>query len=157
LPYIIQELPESTSHADVAIIQKRVKNCMRFANIRLGLIPEMPVIAIDSAKDVEKECQSAVSIFQAKSTQKLGKHTRQLVSLSLASFNQGVIPTRSAESTLAGGARYEKERSMAILSAVSPLGRSLRSLPPLNNSSSRHSSPSQWIAEQDQPSSDDDS
>jgi hypothetical protein len=124
---------------------------MRFANIRLGLIPEMPVVAIESVKDVEKECQGPVSIFQAKSTQKLGKHTRQLISQSLASFNLGTDPAESAGSALDGGERKEKERSMAIVSVISPLRRTPISLP------TQHSSPSQWIAAQDQFSSDDDS
>jgi hypothetical protein len=124
---------------------------MRFANIRLGLIPEMPVVAIDSTKEVEKELQGSTSIFQTKSIQKLGKHTRLLVSQSLASFNEVVAPTANTEKDLTRGMQKEKERSIAMLPARSPISRSLRSLP------LQHSSPLQWMAAQGQSSSDDES
>jgi hypothetical protein len=126
---------------------------MRFANIRLGLIPDMPIVAIASAQDIEKDFQAPVSIFQSKSTKKLGKHSRRLVSMSMASFNQAVSPNANANasSPSAAGAHQQKQLSPAAILAVSPLLRSFRLPPP------KFLSPSEWITEQDKPSSDDDS
>ena len=126
---------------------------MRFANIRLGLIPDMPIVAIASAQDIEKDFQAPVSIFQSKSTKKLGKHSRRLVSVSMASFNQAVSPNAYADasSPSAAGAHQQNQRSPAALLAVSPLLRSFRLPPP------KFLSPSEWITEQAKSSSDDDS
>ena len=128
---------------------------MRFAKLRLGLIPDMPVVAIASAQDIEKDFQAPVSIFQSKSTQKLGKHSRRLISVSMASFNQAVSPNANANANIsspsAASALQSKQRSPASLLAVSPLLRSFRLPPP------KFSSPSEWISEQDKSSSGDDS
>jgi hypothetical protein len=137
----------------VLSIQNRVKNCLRLTNIRKSFIAELPAAAISQSQDRDKESPASVSIFQSKSTRKLGKHTRQLVNLSMEAFKPQSI---AAENSIGGFGRQNRqshftaESSAAILIAASPLRHALPSV------TSRSKSTTEWVAAQDKASSDED-
>jgi len=146
-----QELPSNRSHQDVALIQHRVQNCLRFADIRKGMIPEMPAAVISNALDPEKDPQASGSIFQSKHTRKLGKHTQQLVSLAMESFKPNTDSSRSPSVVFGARGFHATERSPLMLKTASPFRHSPQNLLP------QCSSPSDWIAAQNKFSSDDES
>jgi hypothetical protein len=148
----LQELPSNRSHQDVAVIQHRVQNCLRFADLRKGMIPEMPAAVISNALDPEKDPQASVSIFQSKHTRKLGKHTQQLVSLAMESFKPNTDSALRSPSVVFGARGFQAtERSSLMLKTASPFLHSPQNLLP------QCSSPSDWIAALNKISSDDES
>ena len=147
----LQELSPNRSHQDVAVIQHRVQNCLRFADLRKGMIPEMPAAVISNALDPEKDPQASVSIFQSKHTRKLGKHSQQLVSLALESFKPNTDSSRNPSVVFGARGFHATERSPLMLKTASPFRHSPQNLLP------QCSSPSDWIAAQNQFSSDDES
>ena len=134
-------------------IQNRVKNCLRLTNIRKGLIADLPAAAISQSQDRDRESQASVSIFQSKSTRKLGKHTRQLVNLSMEAFKPQSI---AAGNSIGGFGRQNRqshcttESSAPILIAASPLRHALPSV------TSKFKSTTEWVAAQDKVFSDED-
>ena len=146
-----QELPSNRSHQDVATIQHRVQNCLRFADLRKGMIPEMSAAVISNAQDLEKDPQASVSIFQSKHTRKLGKHTQQLVSLAMESFKPNTDSSSKPSAVFGARGFLATERSPLMLKTASPFRNSPQSL------HSHCSSPSEWIETQNKFSSDDDS
>ena len=147
----LQELLPNRSHQDVAVIQHRVQNCLRFADLRKGMIPEMPAAVISNALDPEKDPQASVSIFQSKHTRKLGKHTQQLVSLAMESFKSNTDSSRNPSVVFGARGFHATERSPLMLKTASPFRHSPQHLLP------QCSSPSDWIAALDKVSSDDES
>ena len=146
-----QELQSNRSHQDVALIQHRVQNCLRFADLRKGMIPEMPAAVISNALDPEKDPQASVSIFQSKHTRKLGKHTQQLVSLAMESFKPNTDSSLSPSVVFGARGFHATERSPLMLKTASPFRHSPQNLLP------QCSSASDWIAAQNKFSSDDES
>ena len=144
-----QELPENRSHQDVMIIQNRVKNCLRYANIRKGLISDLPPATMSQQQDVEKESQATVSIFESKSVKKLGKYTRQLVSLSMETFKP--VSTHKIDSTNGFNTRAPAStQGSPSLLKVAPSRYLLPSL------TSKFISTEEWMTQQDDPASDGD-
>jgi hypothetical protein len=150
----LQELSPNRSHQDVAVIQHRVQNCLRFADLRKGMIPELPAAVISNALnalDPEKDPQASVSIFQSKHTRKLGKHTQQLVSLAMESFKPNTDSSRNPSVVFGARGFHATERSPLLHKTASPFRHSPQNLLP------QCSSPSDWIAALNKFSSDDES
>ena len=147
---LFQEPPRGDSLSDVLNIQNRVCNYLKFEASRRNAIPSPEQVVISATRDPEKEspATNSSSIFQNKSTMKLGKHTRQLVNRTMETFNtETVHPTQ----TTVGSVRNPPQASPTMMTAVSPLRYARRSLP------QRYPSPAEWIATQNKSSSDDES
>jgi hypothetical protein len=132
------------------IIQNRVKSCLRFANIRKALIQDIPDAKIPQLQDFDKESEATISIFQSKSTKKLGKHTRQLVNLSMETFKSDSITKANSTGESASRGTVPAKHSPSLFSTASPIKHSLPSL------TSKSPSTSEWMAALDYSSSDDD-
>jgi hypothetical protein len=130
------------------IIQNRVKNCLRYANIRKGLISDLPQAAMSQHQDVEKESQATVSIFESKSVRKCGKYTRQLVSLSMETFKPVSIHKADSTNGFITRAPVSAQGSPSLLKAASPSRYLLPSL------TSKFISTEEWITQQNDPASD---
>jgi hypothetical protein len=134
----LQDLQEGDSPQDVMKIQNRVSNYLKFEASRRNAIPSPAPIIISATRDPEKEFQASSSIFQNKSTAKLGKLTRKLVNRTMETFNMGTTHPAKATLGMPGKAAQAIERSPAMLT-TSPLRFAHRSLPP------KFASPADWI------------